>query len=871
VEVSFSENDEVESWWEGEIIQGKGGFFMVSFPDQVDASTDILERERLRPAYGHTLAVFDKLTFPIRPEQQADVKITEDSLAKVAKLADLFALRLSDAGDHLIALGRSKALQTAKGIIEMHLKKVSDKAKKYRIALDLQTKVKAEQSKLSNGIVVSFNVDRDSIGKLIGTGGANIRTAKRLPGINRIDVTDDGVVNIFAESREKAEAAWSQLEVVTVVVPVKQDEVGFIIGKKGQQIQELEQMSGCHMNVTSESSSIVISGSRAGTEKAQALLEYILENLEEQRQKEEEIVALSGELRSMGVHNVGFFGSNVRGGNPRARGRLGRGAASMGRGAGGAGYGAGQDALGAQYSEPAGPERFGPARGGAVFARGGRGGRGRGAPAYSAGAVPAYNAGGAPAYNAGGAPAYNAGPAYSAGAGQSTEAHTYTGDARGAGRGANGSVAAVQRAQGVVVTLSGLHPPAPAPRQPLPPAATQPQGAQQRQPQPQAAAPMQYPPAPSGSAPGRGAPANVQNPAQPRVVPGNQVHGTAAVQQEQYQQPAVPAPTYKARGGSSAKSGAVRPKPDLPPTAGMVPQPQQQQQPQPQQQPQQQPRPANAAFGTSAAAPRGQAPQHAPASGPQQVAAGSVASKAQQQQPLQPQQQQVVRTQPQQQPQQANKFPQQQPQNRSATLPPQPPQPPQQQAARIPQQQPPQVKTQQPQPQPQQPTPNGAARYQPPPPKQPVQPAVQAPMHAAAPKTQHALPQQQMQQQQQQMPAPNGGSTRVVANGPNPAGPGGQRAGPGVAASNGSAQDSDYSAPLPQRPRNVDRQAQGQAPGPAAAGYGAGAAAAPKLDASLAGAQSIREKLAAQGNVADVPGISRGGAVRGRGRGRGGA
>jgi hypothetical protein len=39
------------------------------------------------------------------------------------------------------------------------------------------------------------------------------------------------------------------------------------------QIQELEQMSGCHMNVAAGSSSIVISGSRAGTEKAQALLE----------------------------------------------------------------------------------------------------------------------------------------------------------------------------------------------------------------------------------------------------------------------------------------------------------------------------------------------------------------------------------------------------------------------------------------------------------------------------------------------------------------------------------------------------------------------------------------------------------------------
>ena len=41
----------------------------------------------------------------------------------------------------------------------------------------------AEQSKLSNGIVVSFNVDRESIGKLIGTGGANIRAAQRMPGV----------------------------------------------------------------------------------------------------------------------------------------------------------------------------------------------------------------------------------------------------------------------------------------------------------------------------------------------------------------------------------------------------------------------------------------------------------------------------------------------------------------------------------------------------------------------------------------------------------------------------------------------------------------------------------------------------------------
>ncbi len=71
MEVSFSEDEAVESWWEGEIVQGKGGFFLVTFLDQFETSTtEIVERERMRPAYGHTLAMFDKVIFPIKPEQQ---------------------------------------------------------------------------------------------------------------------------------------------------------------------------------------------------------------------------------------------------------------------------------------------------------------------------------------------------------------------------------------------------------------------------------------------------------------------------------------------------------------------------------------------------------------------------------------------------------------------------------------------------------------------------------------------------------------------------------------------------------------------------------------------------------------------------------
>ena len=122
------------------------------------------------------------------------------------------------------------------------------------------------------------------------------------------------------------------------------------------------------MKVDQNSPTIIITGSKSDTEKAKALLDYILGALEEQRQREQEIAALSGELRSMGVGNIGFFN---RRGNIGGRGRFGRGAGGIGRGVGGVGF----DGSAPQYGNSA-PERN--ARGGYIAARGGRGGRGRG-------------------------------------------------------------------------------------------------------------------------------------------------------------------------------------------------------------------------------------------------------------------------------------------------------------------------------------------------------------------------------------------------------------------------------------------------------------------------------------------------------------
>jgi hypothetical protein len=105
--VSYSEDDQLTGWQEGEILQDKGDFFLVILSES--RPPEIVARERLRPSYGHTLAIFEKVLIPIKPELQvclliffrgcvredlndfqADVKVTEDTLDKVAKLVLCF-------------------------------------------------------------------------------------------------------------------------------------------------------------------------------------------------------------------------------------------------------------------------------------------------------------------------------------------------------------------------------------------------------------------------------------------------------------------------------------------------------------------------------------------------------------------------------------------------------------------------------------------------------------------------------------------------------------------------------------------------------------------------------------------------------------
>lgn len=87
---------------------------------------------------------------------------------------------------------------------------------------------------------VEFAVNGEHMGMVIGTNGNNIKRAQAIPGVHLIEVTRENKVIIYADEREQADAARELLEIIHSRVPVDSSEIGYIIGKGGEQIRDLQ-------------------------------------------------------------------------------------------------------------------------------------------------------------------------------------------------------------------------------------------------------------------------------------------------------------------------------------------------------------------------------------------------------------------------------------------------------------------------------------------------------------------------------------------------------------------------------------------------------------------------------------------------------
>jgi hypothetical protein len=108
----------------------------------------VVERARLRPSVPHVPFHhfgFIRRVFPIPHGQEANMWATTAQLPRLAKHAELFALNLHPDGKSLIGIGQAQALETAKALLDMHMKKLPRLA---QMALEEQAHTNSPKSLL---------------------------------------------------------------------------------------------------------------------------------------------------------------------------------------------------------------------------------------------------------------------------------------------------------------------------------------------------------------------------------------------------------------------------------------------------------------------------------------------------------------------------------------------------------------------------------------------------------------------------------------------------------------------------------------------------------------------------------------------------
>jgi hypothetical protein len=96
-----------------------------------------------------------------------------------------------------------------------------------------------EKRMLQTSFKVSFPINPEYSGYIIGRNGSTLARAQQIPNVRRVDLKD-GEVTIYADTFEAAECARDILEIECLEVPITRRERSLIIGRGGKNVRDLQ-------------------------------------------------------------------------------------------------------------------------------------------------------------------------------------------------------------------------------------------------------------------------------------------------------------------------------------------------------------------------------------------------------------------------------------------------------------------------------------------------------------------------------------------------------------------------------------------------------------------------------------------------------